>query len=227
MKTKIQIKSIFGKIIFEYEKENNTIKDAVVKAVSEGLNLRYANLSDAYLRGADLRGANLRGSDLRFANLRGSDLRGSDLIDADLIDADLSDADLSDADLRGANLRFANLSNANLNNYKHQIWIIPEEGSFIAWKKCVGGAIVKLEIPSDAKRTCNFINRKCRAEFVKVIEVYDLNGKEIELGIAAHDMKTEYRKGEIVRPDKYDDDLRNDCTNGIHFFVTRKEAELW
>ena len=47
MKTKIQIKSIFGTVLFEYEKEDNTIKDTV---------------TGAYLRGADLTGAYLTGA---------------------------------------------------------------------------------------------------------------------------------------------------------------------
>ena len=42
MEIKIQIKSIFGSVLFEYSKENNTIKDT---------------LCEANLRGADLRGA--------------------------------------------------------------------------------------------------------------------------------------------------------------------------
>ena len=46
-KVKIQIKSVFGNVLFEYEKEDNTIKDTLVEAVKGG-----ANLSDAYLRGA-------------------------------------------------------------------------------------------------------------------------------------------------------------------------------
>ena len=65
VKTKIQIKSILGNILFEYENENATIKDAVIAAVKESI-----NLGEAYLRGADLGGAYLRGADLRGADLR-------------------------------------------------------------------------------------------------------------------------------------------------------------
>jgi len=55
---KIEIKNRFtGSVIFTYEKENATIKDAVVQAVKEGANLRGANLEGANLRGANLRGA--------------------------------------------------------------------------------------------------------------------------------------------------------------------------
>ena len=47
MKTKIEIKSIFGDLIFEFEKENNTIKDTLVEAIKNGANLYGANLYGA------------------------------------------------------------------------------------------------------------------------------------------------------------------------------------
>ena len=59
MKIKIEIKSyLTGSVLFEYEKENNTLKDTLIEAVR---------------RGADLRGADLRGANLRGANLYGAD----------------------------------------------------------------------------------------------------------------------------------------------------------
>ena len=67
--TKIEIKTIWGEIIFTHEKEDNTVKDTLQKAVRSGANLY----------GADLRGANLYGADLGGANLGGADLGGADL----------------------------------------------------------------------------------------------------------------------------------------------------
>jgi hypothetical protein len=34
-----------------------------------------------------------------------------------------------------------------------------------------------------------------------------------------------YRQGETVRPDSYSDDIRLECAPGIHFCLTREEAE--
>ena len=76
-----------------------TIKDAVVEAIANGVDLRGVDLRGAGLSGADLRGADLSGADLRGAYLSGADLRGAGLSGADLRDADLSGADLRDADL--------------------------------------------------------------------------------------------------------------------------------
>ena len=99
MKTKIEIKSMFGSVLFEFEKENNSIKDTLIEAVKGGADLRGANLRGANLYAADLGGADLGGANLGGANLYAADLRG----------ADLGGANLYAADLRGANLRGANL----------------------------------------------------------------------------------------------------------------------
>ena len=67
----------------------------------EHFNLREAVLC-ALRDGVNIRGADLCGADLRGANLRGADLTGADLHDADLRRTDLTGADLSGASLYGA-----------------------------------------------------------------------------------------------------------------------------
>ena len=77
-KVKIEIKNRWtGDVLFEYEKENNTLKDTVEKAIENRANLEGADLRGADLEGADLRGANLEGADLYGANLYGADLEGA------------------------------------------------------------------------------------------------------------------------------------------------------
>jgi hypothetical protein len=109
MKTKIEIKSIFGKVLFTYEAENATIKDAVEQAVKEKVSLYLANLSSANLYLANLSSANLY-----LANLSSANLYLANLSSANLRSANLSSADLSSANLSSANLRSANLSSADL-----------------------------------------------------------------------------------------------------------------
>ena len=111
---KIEIKTIWGDIIFTHEKENNTVKDTLQEAVRSGADLRGADLRGAYLGGAYLRGAYLRGADLRGAYLGGADLRGADLRGAYLGGADLRGAYLGGADLGGAYLGGAYLGGADL-----------------------------------------------------------------------------------------------------------------
>jgi hypothetical protein len=196
----------------------------LVKANLSGASLSYANLSDANLSGADLNDANLSYANLSYANLSYANLSGANLSGASLSYANLSDANLSGANLSDANLSYANLSDADLSGAKNAELAIAQtriigEGSLIGWKKCRGGVIVKLRVPEDAKRSHAF-GRKCRAEFVDVLEVFGA-----EQGISSQDEKTVYAVGQRVTPDSFDENWQHECSNGIHFFISRIEAE--
>ena len=99
MKTTIKIESFFGKLLFEHEAEDNTMKKTLEEAVKSG-----ANLGGAYLGGANLGGANLGGANLGDANLGDANLGGANLGDANLGGANLGDAYLGGAYLGDANL---------------------------------------------------------------------------------------------------------------------------
>lgn len=76
MKIKLQIKNRFtGSVLFEYKKENNTIKDTLIEAVKQGADLQGADLQGENLRGAYLRGAYLQGADLRGAKIQGAKIK--------------------------------------------------------------------------------------------------------------------------------------------------------
>ena len=114
-KIKIEIKNRFtGSILFEWESENNTIKETIERANLEGANLKGAYLEGAYLKGANLEGANLEGAYLEGAYLMGANLGGANLGGAYLEGAYLKGAHLKGAYLKGAYLERANLERANL-----------------------------------------------------------------------------------------------------------------
>ena len=133
MEVNIQIKSFFGTVLFEFSKENNTIKDTLIEAVKQNANLRGADLRGADLRGANLGGANLGGADLGGANLGGANLGGADLGDANLGGADLGDANLGGANLGGADLGGANLGDAGKLSSVNDILIVGPLGSRSAY----------------------------------------------------------------------------------------------
>ena len=195
-----------------------------------GLDLRGVNLYGADLIRADLRVAYLIKADLREATLRGANLSG-----ADLSGADLSGADLYGVNLRGANLRGADLSGANLRlaknipSYACRL-VCPEEGSFIGFKKArttapdFREAIVKLLITEDAKRS-SATTRKCRCDKAKVISITSLDGKEnFTTAYSYYDRIFQYTVGQTVVIDDFDEDRWNECSTGVHFFITREEA---
>ena len=196
-----------------------------------GANLRHddlssADLSSADLGYADLSGANLRNTNLSGANFECADLSGANLSGANLSGANLQYADLSGADLSGADLRNANLWSTDLSCVKNIFFPMacPEKGSFIAFKKA-GFYIIELLIPSNAKR-CSATSRKCRCSKAKVISITTLSGDETNITEvhSVYDPNFIYKLGEYVEVKNFDNNRWNECSTGIHFFVTRQEA---
>jgi len=197
-----------------------------------GANLRGANLSDADLRCANLFGANLRGANLSDADLRGANLSDADLRCANLRDADLRGANLSDADLRNADLCRADLCEASIDQMMWNIYTVfyplqcPESGSYIGYKKA-SGLVVELEIPADARRS-SATSRKCRASKAKVLSITDINGNPAGGQVKSnYDPNFVYAIGETVEVTDFDDNRWNECSTGIHHFITRAEAVIY
>jgi Family of unknown function (DUF5758)/Pentapeptide repeats (8 copies) len=170
----------------------------------DGTTRVFSSLSGAYLRGADLRDADLRGADLQDADLHGAVLRG--------------------ADLHGAVLRGANLQDVDLHGAKGlSRFVVAGEGDIVGYKKLARGAIATLVIPSAARRVNKVGSRKCRAEWAVVTHIEGARG---DVACSAYDPTFIYSVGDTVRPrEPFNDDIREECASGIHFFITRQEAE--
>lgn len=195
---------------------------------------KRADLRGVDLRGVDLRGANLHEADLRGANLYRADLRGTNLCEANLHRANLRGADLRITDLSGANLNRTNLYGADLCGAKHIPQYIcplvcPSEGSFTGFKKANiypinMEVIVKLRITETAKRS-SATTRKCRCSEAEVISVESVNGKgTFQCARSKYNHDFIYKVGEVVKAEDFDEDRWNECSTGIHFFITREEA---
>ena len=175
---------------------------------------------------ADVRNADLRSTDLFNADLRGANLSGANLFNADLRGADFHGADLHNADLSGANLRGADLRSAK--NVPYIPMVCPEEDDFIGWKKAEDNknkVIVKLHIPSDAKRS-SATTRKCRCSKAEVIAIYNLDGTEAGETACHSDYDNSfiYEVGKTVEVTNFSEDRWSECAKGIHFFINKQEA---
>ena len=213
--TKEKLKKVLDLHIKWLIKEESGERANLSEADLSEADLRWANLRGADLREADLSGANLRGADLRGANLRGANLRWANLRGADLRGANLSEADLREADLRDV------IYNENTLFFALQC---PEEGSFIGYKKA-SGKIVKLLIHEDAKRS-SATSRKCRCSKATVLSITNLDGSETGEKSVKSDKSSDfiYKVGKEVKVDDFDENRWNECSTGIHFFITREEA---
>lgn len=230
--------------------EDADLRDADLRDANlEGANLSEANLEYADLRRAclvrtnlsesnlsktDCTYANLRNAGLIYANLREAFLKEANLVDAnlrgaDLVYADLTYSDLSGINLKGANLNRANLRGASLSDVKYDETTsffalqCPEKGPFIGYKKA-GYRIVELLITEDSLRS-SATSRKCRCSKAKVLSITDFDNTEnFDMVASSYDERFIYKVGEIVEVRDFDENRWNECSTGIHFFITRQEA---
>ena len=169
-------------------------------------NAACIDLTEACCASADFQRANLRGVYCARADFRGADFEGSDCRDVTFDEANVRDACFTNANLEGQEAFVGSLS------------ILPA-GGIIGWKKCCGNVIVQLFIPARVART-NATGRECRAERALVLEVYGASE-----GQSFYDPSYIYRPGETVVCHAWEANLWKICAGGIHFYITRAEAE--
>ena len=179
-----------------------------------GANLTCTNLTGTNLTGADLSSADLTWADLTGANLTSADLSGACLYGANLFGADLTGANLIDSELE-----YSNLTDAILDEKEQCRKGIVLTASMIGYKNSNEGKIITLEIPIGAK-VLSINKNKRRTNKCKVI---DMQGETELCSIYYADFK--YHVGDEIEIKDFDDNYNVECSTGIHFFLTREEAE--
>jgi len=207
----------------------NLIEADLRQANLAGANLICEDLRQANFSGANLAGAKLIEADLRQANLYRADLTGANLYGADLTGANLSGADLRQADLAGATLSGANLSGTTLSPKDEFRKGIILDKPIKGYKTTAEGVVITLEIPKGAVVFC--INgSKCRTNTAKVIDIGKCKVLHLDMGKckvlhSRHDPEFTYTPGKILKVKDFDLAYNVECSTGIHFFRTKKEAE--
>ena len=91
------------------------------------------------------------------------------------------------------------------------------------FKRHIRYALVKLQIPAEATRS-SAGSRKCRCEYADVLDIEDIeSGKKMSFVRNCIYPKV-YIKGKRVHPDSFDTNRWNECSNGIHFFMSKQDA---
>jgi len=192
-------------------------------------NLKYAmldliNLEDANLAGADLESinsehANLRNANLAHANLRGAILKSARLEHAFLHYANLEYINLTDADLDRADLHGAFLSEKDRNRKG-----IILQKNLKGFKLCKNGLVVELLIPKGSV-VFSINGDKCRTNKAKVVSITNIeNTRTFKIAESSYKEGFYYQVGKIIEIEDFDLEYNIECTSGIHFFKTRKEA---
>lgn len=180
-----------------------------------------AQLSDVSLWRCDFYDAKFMRSTLSCASFKGSNLRH-----VDFYQSYLTKIDFCAANLAGASLGHAIIQDCTYDETTSFFALqCPETGSFIGYKYAEG-YIVKLQIPAKAKRS-SATSRKCRCSEAKVLGIYRQNGKKAPINIvhSSYDCYFNYIVGKTVHVENFDENRWNECSTGIHFFLTFEEAK--
>ena len=100
---------------------------------------------------------------------------------------------------------------------------------------CNQRVVVTLEIPEDALTNIERKNvavkeyAKHRCNKAKVLKIEDENGKEYEEAETDHYDKSKltYKLNQTVYVHRFDTNLETVCSTGIHFFLTKRVAEIY
>ena len=90
------------------------------------------------------------------------------------------------------------------------------------YKKCLGGVIVRAEIPDNAQIRGSY-GSKCRTNKAVITDIIgDFCGEKV--GISYFDKKTTYYVGDEIEIENFDYSCK-ECSTGFHFFCTLEEAK--
>ena len=196
-------------------------------------NIKNAVLKDAFFLDAQVCDCDFAGSDLEDAVFDYVDLDNTVFTDTNLRNASFCYArrtywcDFKNADMTGTRTDNIDLDPERLEGVKglYRPMFCPEEGSFIAWKKCREGKIVKLLIPETAERK-GYSLHSCRASEAVVLDVFDREGNPVDEAISLVDPDFKYAKGQTVVAKEAAARYYGDAT-GIHFVLTRAETDYF
>lgn len=206
------------------------LKNSVLDEIFEKLSLANADLRVSVFKNCifidcDFSYSNMSG--IRFYNCQFVNCR---FVRSDLFVAKINKSKFINCNFRTANFCKAEISDTKFENceYNHMTAFFknhcPEEGEFIGYKT-VKDFIIKLIIPEEAKRS-SATSGKCRCSFAKVLEIKNIeNGENVNsVTNTKFNKETEYIINKYVYPDSFDENRFNECSNGIHFFMSEYEA---
>ncbi len=203
----------------------------------------FSNLWDCSFKNTCLPEATFFYAKVCDCDFTGSDLEGTSFIYADLDNAVFDNTNLKNADFDYAiRTYWSSFKNADMtgtsvrdidldpNRLEGVIGLYiplycPEEGSFIAWKKCREGKVVKLLIPEHAERKGNSLY-SCRSSEAEVLEIFDKDGNSVDEAVSLIDEEFKYIKGTTVYPKQLNTNCYGDVA-GIYFVLSRSETELY
>lgn len=180
-------------------------------------------------------GTNFAGASFDKCNMKNAICYGANFRDTSFWNTDLTNVKMYEADFTNADFTRCKLDNIMYDELTAGIALAcPEQGPFVAFKKAhlYNGdrCIVKLYVPAEAERS-SATTRKCRVSKAKVVAVYKIEGGIYtpvkQNAYSNHTNSFVYKLGSTVSVKNFDKNRWNECSTGIHCFITKREAALY
>ena len=191
-------------------------------------NIESTNIGAAKFTYCDLYYANFSWAKIRTVTFEHCNMCGADFINGTWEKVKILSSSINHAIIRSIKMETPPVIK-NTSTYETGLALAcPETGSFEAWKVVKnnhGKYLIKLLIPADAKRS-SATTCKCRCSKAKVLDIIRISAKRHVKSVVnyAYFNTTVYTVGKMVYPDSFDKNRWNECSNGIHFFISKKNA---
>lgn len=190
------------------------------------LDFTLSSFQNTVLDTVDFENSSVENALFDGCSIKGANFKNAKMVTASFRYCDMQECNIEGADLYGAVLEFAKLD--GIRSDENTKWFrlrCPEEGAFLGYKKCVNDRMVQLLIPADAKRTSATLP-SCRCSKAKVLTIKSFDFQEnFDEAWSLVDENFVYKRGQWVEVKNFNEDRWQDSTTGIHFWMTRKEAE--
>lgn len=209
-----------GATIFYTHMEGTRMARAVITDAS----LYVVHMGGANLENASFEGSKLGHVEMRMANIQSANFTSAGITESCRFEhAHLTNANFTSASIsKDTSFDFADLHGCEFDGEERNRLGRILDRPVTGYKKSREGDIVTLEIPKGAV-VFSINNNKCRTNMAKVT---DTDGKP-ELS-SIFDKEFKYRVGDEIAPVGEFDLMYNiECASGIHFFLTREEAERY
>lgn len=188
----------------------------------------YCDLTDVEMRN----GANFARASFDKCKFTNTNCYGAIFRDTAFWNADLTNVNMYEADFTNTDFARCKLDNIKYDECTCGIALAcPEKGAFTAFKKAElyngNNCIVELQVPADALRS-SATTRKCRVSKATVVAIYTMDGKSVKQNAySTHTRSFVYKLGKMVEVKNFDKNRWNECSSGIHCFITKREAEQY
>ena len=211
------------------------------------LNFKYSTIKNSYFNNADLQNSNFQHAFIENSSFLNSCLSLSDFsfgvtkncnfsratfartlfVKAGIVNSNFKVSILHETIFTKARIENTSFKETKINHLTTGLYSsCPEEGSFIGFKKA-NNCLVKLKILSDARRS-SATGHKCRCDKAKVLKITDLKtGEEVKEVNSSYDHSFIYKVGKVVDEPSFNENRWNECTEGIHFFLSKELAMNW